>query len=348
MKDFLHKIAKETDLFLAEHPLKNVDLLYLEKGLTHLTDAGGKRLRPALMILFGLNLGAKLDSLLPIAAAAEIFHTWTLVHDDIIDNDDLRRGEETTHLMLRKFVDAKSTAKVDDFGRNMAILTGDLQQAWVNQLVLGAKDLIPTTKLLSILEYIATTLTPRLICGEALDVEFEYRAPKSSHEIKRMMVNKTSALLEFCSQSGVLLALPEATYQSELVQQAKAFAQGIGLAFQLQDDILGIFGKQGTFGKPVGSDLVQGKQTLLMHYTKELATPDQLEELNQLSRIDDLTDAKLRKAQEIIQECGALKAVQLEAEELINSSLSILQFFPDNKYRKLLIELTDYITAREK
>ena len=348
MKDFLIEMAKETDNYLATHPLKNVDLPYLERGITHLPDAGGKRLRPALLILFGLNLGADLKTLLPIAAAAEIFHTWTLVHDDIIDNDDLRRGKETTHLMLRKYVEAETVSKVSEFGTSMAILTGDLQQAWVNQLVLGAKDRIPTYKLFSILEYIATTLTPRLICGEALDVEFEYREPSSSREIKMMMENKTSALLEFCTQSGVLLAIPEATYQSKLVQKAKEFAKAIGLAFQLQDDILGIFSKQGTLGKPIGSDLIQGKHTLLKHYTKELATPAQLEELSQLSRGDHLTDIALRKAQEIIQTCGALKAVQLEAEDAINLSLSILQSFPDNNYRKILIELTGYITSREK
>ena len=348
MKDFLIKIAKETDEFLAKNPLKNVNLPYLEKGISHLTDAGGKRIRPALLILFGLNLGADLHTLLPIAAASEIFHTWTLVHDDIIDNDDLRRGKETTHLMLQKYVKAETGSKVENFGTNMAILTGDLQQAWVNQLVLGAKNLIPIDQLFAILEHIASTLTPRLICGEALDVELEYRTPTSSDEIKLMMENKTSALLEFCTQTGVLLAQPETTYQSELVQKAKEYAKAIGLAFQLQDDILGVFGEKRTLGKPIGSDLIQGKHTLLQHYTKELATPSQLQELSQICQVDQLSTDALKKAQHIIENCGALAAVQLEAEDAINSSLSILLSFPDNKYRKILIELTHYITSRER
>ncbi|MCK5834436.1 MAG: polyprenyl synthetase family protein [Lentisphaeria bacterium] len=344
----MNEITTATDNYLATHPLKNVDLAYLEKGITHLTDAGGKRIRPALLILFGLNLGAKLESLLPIAAASEIFHTWTLVHDDIIDNDDLRRGKETTHRMLRKFVKADTTTKVDNFGTSMAILSGDLQQAWVNQLVLEAKACIPTDKLFSILEYIASTLTPKLICGEALDVELEYREPKSSDEIKMMMENKTSVLLGFCTQTGVLLALPEATYQNKLVQKAKEFAESIGLAFQLQDDILGLFGKQDTLGKPIGSDLIQGKHTLLKYYTDELATASQLQQLNQLSQANSITDEDLKKVQEIVRNCGALKAVEEKANEAINRSLSILESFPDNKYRTILRELTYYITAREK
>ncbi len=348
MKTELSSVAEQINHFLDTNRLTHISPDYLAEAVTHLVKNGGKRIRPALLCWFAQTLGASIDKLLPIAAATEIYHTWTLVHDDIVDNDDTRRGKPATHTHLKNYaVDHFGTD--NNFGVNMGILTGDLQQAWVNKLVLnGLQTGCKAETILAILDRINSYLTPKLIDGEATDVEFESREPKNVEEVIQMMGNKTGILLEFCAQTGVLLAKDGSNYSDSDVTEAGNFARNCGLAFQLQDDILGIFADESKLGKPVGSDLCCGKQTVLMLKTKALASEKDIDFLNSLTAKELLNSEELSKAQRIIEECGALKEVQTMAQQFSNSAMESLQNFPKNQYRDYLEQFCHYMTNREK
>ncbi len=346
MIDFLKATSLEVEAYIKANFLKNVDVDYLQSGMLHLFNSGGKRIRPGLLTLFGLNCGADKAALIPLASACEIFHTWTLVHDDIIDNDDSRRGRSTTHIMLDQFAVDHFSKPTDSFGSNMAILSGDLQQAWVYQLVLGARNEIGAEKCLLIIDELSSVLTSKLICGEAVDVEFEHRAPESSQKILEMMANKTSALLEFCAMTGVLVATEGATYDHPLVKKAGVFAKSAGLAFQLQDDILGIYGEARTVGKPIGSDLILGKHTLLRQYCQELASAKDFAVIESFVGRKALSLHELESARTIIRACGALKHVEDMARNMIDEAVLQLPNFPQNTYNAMLRELAEFMYQR--
>ena len=133
---------------------------------------GGKMLRPALLqATCGLFDDAQMTKSLPVAAAVEVFHDWTLVHDDVIDNDDLRRGQPSTHCRVAAGVSNQSRERAREFGIHMAILAGDVQQQWSNHLILSAP--VGDAVKLAILNRLNGFIGPQLISGEAEDVEFE-------------------------------------------------------------------------------------------------------------------------------------------------------------------------------
>lgn len=348
MKTELSAVVEQINQYLDSHKLDNISPAYLAEAACHLLKSGGKRIRPALLCWFAQLLDTPAQKVIPIAAATEIYHTWTLVHDDIIDNDDTRRGAPSTHVLLKNYA-AACFGVNNNFGVNMGILTGDLQQAWVNKLVLnGLETGCRPDSILAVIDRINSYLTPKLIDGEATDVEFESRSPENVEEVIRMMGNKTGVLLEFCAQTGVLLAKDGSDYTDSDVVKAGNFAKSCGLAFQLQDDILGIFADESKLGKPVGSDLCCGKQTVLMLKTKEKASEEEVAFLNSLTEKELLSSKELTKAQEIIRNCGALKEVQDMAGEFTDSALKSIQGFPKNQYRDYLEEFCHYMTNREK
>ena len=349
IKEELAIIASKTDNYLLSHPLRNIHPEYLEISLLHLLKNGGKRMRPALLNWFcGLN-GGDLNQSLPIGAGMEIYHTWTLVHDDIIDKDLTRRGNPTTHVVLAEYARGNFEGKGhDEFGNSMAILTGDLQQAWALELVANSISTgVKPEVALGLISRINSYLTPSLISGEAIDVEFEYRQALDDNEIIKMMNLKTGALLEFCAQAGTCIALNIVDFNHPLVKSAGNFALKCGAAFQLQDDILGVYGEAPKFGKPLGTDICSGKKTLLMQKTFEKCTALEREYIISLNKSETLTVAQLNKVQAICQTSGALESINQIATDFVNEALDELTKFPKNLYTRLLISWAEYVTARK-
>ena len=346
MKTEISLVAQQVNHYLEKNRLNHISPEYLAKSAFYLIQNGGKRIRPALMIWFAQLYGSTTEKVLPVASAGEVFHTWTLVHDDIIDKDETRRGKPATHTFLKDYA-VKQFGNDNDFGVNMGILTGDLQQAWVNKLVLNSLQTgcRPET-VLAVLNRINNCLTPLLINGEATDVEFESRAPVNIQEVIDMMKHKTSILLEFCAQTGVVIAGDLDCYESKEVVNAGIFARNCGLAFQLQDDILGVFAEENRLGKPVGSDLCAGKQTVMILKTAELAATDDLAFIKGLKGQSCLNKSQLKKARDIIAGCGALKAVEKLAQSFSEAALEALKQCPENKYRTYLNTFCHYMTDR--
>ncbi len=259
----------------------------LYEPMTYILGLGGKRLRPVLTLLITDALQADYRKALPAALALEVFHNFSLVHDDIMDAAPLRRGKATIH---------------KKWDLNTAILSGDAMLIRSYQLFEAYKpDLFR-----SMVQLFSKTALE--VCeGQQYDVDFENREAVSIDEYLQMIRSKTAVLLGACMQAGAMVA-----GAADDIQQA-AYEYGIylGLAFQLQDDYLDTFGDAATFGKQIGGDIIENKKTYLYLRSTELSDPDSKKELEHLYSIrpQDAT-AKIDRVKELFERSGAVKAVQ--------------------------------------
>lgn len=316
---------------------------------------GGKRLRPGILLFSAGAVGGDEKKAIPAAAAVEIFHTWTLVHDDIIDRDTLRRGRETIHHYFYQTTieDGRShyhlePTEAHHYGVSLAILTGDIQHGWGIAMMteLTQQCGIDPRITLALIEELDTKVLNTLVEGEVLDIQFSYRPVDSltPELIEEMLWKKTGALYAFCGRAGARIGLErlEHPYVSALSQ----FAALCGTAFQLQDDILGIAGDPITVGKPVGSDLREGKKTLVLYYAWQNATSAEKEFLNHILGCPDVDEASVQEASELLRRRGGISQVAERARQLVNQGLSYLEAIPPSPYREFLSQWAEFILTR--
>ena len=351
----LKQVCLEIDLLLTRETLPDtVRPHYLAESIRAYPGRGGKRLRPALLMWCCGLLGGAPSKARHAALAVEIYHNWTLVHDDIIDQDETRRGKPACHALLRSAFPlaahpGESNESRDKFGCDMAILTGDIQHGWaIDSLTRATADGVRPEIVLALVRRMAGWLTPALISGEALDVEFPHRDEVSAPEIEVMLALKTGALLQFAAETGAMIALDSADPERCEVREVGTFARCAGIAFQLIDDWLNIFGDEQKIGKPVGSDLREGKKTMLLSLTLELADPASADELRTFIGKPDLTAAEMAAAREIMQESGAEEKILAVANQFAIDAANILHHLPDNRYRDLLDVWLDQLVNRTK
>lgn len=253
---------QETDSFreLIDRELATQDLSGEPKELydpiSYILSNGGKRARPILVMMASRLFNDDLSKPLPAALAVEIFHNFTLVHDDIMDNAPLRRGKETVH---------------EKWGNNVAILSGDAMMVKAyEQLVKCAPEHLH--KVLSIFNAAALNVCE----GQQMDMNFQDDIQVSIEQYVRMIELKTSILLAASLKMGAVLG-GASDEQADLLWD---FGRNIGIGFQLQDDILDAYGDEGKFGKQVGGDIVAGKKTFLWLKALELGDEVVEKELN--------------------------------------------------------------------
>jgi geranylgeranyl diphosphate synthase type I len=205
-------------------------------------EATGKRIRPLLVLLATASCGASWQLALPAAAAVELVHNFSLVHDDIQDNSPKRRGRDTTWVK---------------WGAPMAINVGDALFVMSNQAIVDLKEYYPADVVMKAAEILHNTCLD-LTRGQFMDMSFEGRRDVHVEEYWHMISGKTSALLAACTQIGALLGGAD----DELREVYRSYGHYLGLAFQVQDDILGIWGDESVSGKSAASDLVEGKNSL--------------------------------------------------------------------------------------
>jgi geranylgeranyl diphosphate synthase type I len=237
------------------------------------------------------------------------------------------------------------------YGKNFAILAGDIQQGWAaNTLLKSLKTGVSPELTIHLSRRLHELVNRELISGEALDIEMPYvKMTRLSPAIIENMLNlKTGALLRYCAETGALIGLKSAKFANDRrVEKIGEFASMAGIAFQLKDDWLGIFGNEEKLGKPIGSDLSEWKPTLLLYLTwKKLPLPER-HKLTDLLGQDSYSAKELDFIRKLMRETGAEKKVIQRSEFLANSAKGILLSFPDNKYRKLLFALSLYLTTRE-
>ena len=328
---------------------------------THLQEAalsyvrrGGKSLRAMVLLLSCSAVGGKETQALPAAAAVEIYHLWTLVHDDIIDRDELRRGGQTVHHDFHQRA-SKELGYLEEearhYGLTLAILAGDLQQAWAVSLLseLYQKGNVDPGLVLGLIRELEGRVTPILLEGETLD--FRYAALSvsqlSQKRILEMLWKKTANLYEFCGRAGALIGLGRLELEDPRVCSLAAFTGKCGLAFQLQDDLLGAVGNQDKLGKPVGSDILEGKKTLIAYLAFNRANEGEREKLERIFGNRQATAEEIQEVVRCFQESGALDDVQSLARTYLQEALEALETLPPSNPKDLLTLWADYMLNRE-
>ncbi len=335
-------------------------------GLTHLVSEphlrdyllsyplrGGKSLRPALVALAAGATGdnENITRTLPLQAAVELYHNWTLIHDDIIDEDDFRRGKPSLHreieAAVRKSDDDEGAEK---YGRDIAILVGDLMHGFVNLVLLRLLEKgIDPEVVLSLLRLMHAELTPALVDGETEDVRFcrEKVGDVTENQVLEMLEGKTAALFEYCGTAGAMVGLNTQDPSEPKIKALAGFSRAAGLAFQIQDDILGLVGNQEKLGKPRGSDLREGKHTLLLLHAFKEGSADQTDKIRPLIGKSDITTAEVDLVEEILREIGTIDHVNRIAINYIESALPFLEELEPSASRDLLSGLAQFMIERE-
>lgn len=270
--------------------------------IKYILSLGGKRIRPALTLLVCDIFGTDFKKAIPAALAVELFHNFSLIHDDIMDDAPLRRGRKTVH---------------EKWDVNTAILSGDAMLILAYQFFENYEPHIfrELAKLFS--------ETAIQVCeGQQLDMDFETRDQVEISEYLKMIEQKTAVLLGAAMKMGAIVANASESDKETMYQ----FGKNLGIAFQLQDDYLDVFGNPETFGKQVGGDIIANKKTFLYLKASKEGTTEVAEELSHLFSINprDPSD-KISSVKEIFIKTNAAEASKLEIERYSNLSYSLLE-----------------------
>lgn len=256
--DVIKPLIQIFEKYLSEHPLTR-EPINLYQPADYILSLGGKRLRPV-FVLMGYDFYQKdVEKSLNAAMAVEVFHNFTLLHDDIMDNASIRRGKPTVHVK---------------YNTNTAILTGDVMMIQAYQYLMDYKDSMTVVELLNVFNKMAFEVCE----GQQMDMDFETQNDVTIDQYIQMITLKTSVLMAASIQMGAILAGANEADQKHLYE----FAKNFGIAFQLQDDVLDTFGKADHVGKRIGGDIIQNKKTYLYLKTLELADDHQKIELTRL------------------------------------------------------------------
>ncbi len=284
---------------------------------THLIDAGGKRIRPILVLLTSKAYGNQQHTDITLAAAIELIHAATLLHDDVVDNSQLRRGRKTANAVW----DNAASVLVGDFLYSRAFqLIVDIESQEILQMLAGATNTIST--------------------GEVLQLQNRHNPHITEQDYLNVLRYKTGALFSAATQTGAILAYRP----DEEVKLMANFGESLGLAFQLADDALDFSANPSALGKNLGDDLADGKMTMpLLHALKNADLNDQ--QTIQDAIINGDTEA-LPILQNIIQKTNSIAYTLQVAESAIHEAQRCLQVLPPTPYKEALINLTDLIIHR--
>lgn len=288
----------------------------LVDAVSDLAGAGGKRLRPALVFhAYRACGGVDEARALRLALSTELLHTYLLIHDDIMDHAEVRRGLPAAHVAFaQRHREAGFRGDAEDFGRTMAILAGDLAASYSNELFVSAAGSSPRR---DELESAFATMCQEVIHGQYLEILASYLDRPTADDLERVLRLKSGRYsVERPTELGALLADADAATLAELARYGSA----LGEAFQLQDDLLGLFGDAATVGKPVGGDLLEGKFTFLVLHALEAATGAERELLEAVRGHRDAPPEQVRRAVAVIADSGARDAVQRMISERLDQA----------------------------
>jgi geranylgeranyl diphosphate synthase type I len=347
LESFRQKLENELGLWLAVKQDQAKEVVPASEELTGvLSDyvfRGGKRLRPALLYYSYRSCGGASDeTVLPLAMAVELLHTYLLAHDDIMDRAELRRGEPAVHLVFRDLHRSRDWAgDSDHFGQSVAILLGDLAQAYSMELFAST----PADENGPELRQAFCSMVQEVIVGQYLEMTAGYREDLGEEELLRVLRMKSGRYsVEWPMHLGAILAGAGAETREGLC----GYGSLMGEAFQLQDDLLGMFGDPETVGKPVGEDLAEGKFTVLIHHALRQAPPAGREQLAAALGNPDLTPEDVSGAQAVIRETGAEEKVVQMIDERMGAAQAILASLELEPEGKRFFEgLVEYLRGRE-
>jgi len=301
----------------------------LYRAARQIIDAGGKRLRPFLVLKSCKLVEGREEDAIPTAAALELLHTFTLIHDDIMDQDEKRRGVPTVHTQ---------------WGIPIAIVAGDLLFAKVYEAITSYTDTKHVTpkRILQVLKEISEATI--ILCeGQTRDMMFESKETVSEEEYLEMIIGKTAALFETSARCGGILG---GATKSQ-VEHLGEFGRYSGIAFQVIDDVLALTADEKVLKKPVGNDIRAGKRTLIVVYALEKASKSQRKTILETLGNKDASPERIRETIELIDSLGAIDYAKEVAEKYIERAKEALASFPASEDREDLISLSDLIFARQ-
>jgi geranylgeranyl diphosphate synthase type II len=289
----------------------NCEAQKLIDPVRYVLSKGGKRLRPVIALLSCNLFTDKIDDAIMPAVGLEVFHNFTLVHDDIMDQAPVRRGLSTVH---------------QKWNSNQAILSGDVMAFVSNDCFLQT----PSASLLKVFR-VFNKAAVEVCVGQQLDMDFEKAAIVRQVEYLRMIELKTAVLLAASVKIGAIIGGAD-DKDSDLMYE---FGKNLGLAFQIQDDLLDVWGDVKIFGKASGGDIVANKKTLPLVKAMETATGEQLKQLQKLFALNDMDpEEKIKKVIDIYDKLNIRDVTEVMAYDYINTAFGFLQKVNVDETRK--------------
>ncbi len=310
------ELEKVEDLMLHDLESENPELTEM---CQYVISSGGKRLRPALCIMSYGAVGGK-DMMKPVkvGAAFEIIHSATLVHDDINDQGEIRRGRKTLH---------------KEYTVSKAIIAGDYMFAMGFRLLAAEAP--------QIVDYIVDA-SASMGAGEFVQKDFEHASSVTEDDYIEIITGKTAKLFEASSKSGAAVANADGA----MLEALGNFSHYIGLAFQIVDDTLDVTGDPHNTGKAVGTDLIEGKPTLPVIYAMQ--DPDKGPRLIELFEKADVTTDDVAEALELIRSTDSVDRCLSKAREYVDEAVGCMDSVPDSIYKDALLDLASYIVRRDR
>jgi|TARA_B110001469_G_scaffold106078_1_gene105738 octaprenyl-diphosphate synthase len=307
---------KAVDAAIIEHLSSQVPMV--EKIGQYIIESGGKRLRPLLVLLAARACGYQQQQHITLAAVVEFIHTATLLHDDVVDTSDLRRGKPTAN---------------NKWGNSSSVLVGDFLYSRAFQMLvsIGHIDVMGTL----------SNATNVIAEGEVLQLLNAKNPDVSEADYLHVILGKTAMLFEAASQTGAQLAQAS----NEQTEALRRFGRHLGIAFQLIDDLMDYTGDQSSMGKNVGDDLAEGKPTLPLIHAMAHAAEDERKLIRKAIRQGSCED--IDKIQSILIRCGSLDYTRARATQETQDALDCLNIVNDSPYKQSLADLCTLALTRQ-
>jgi geranylgeranyl diphosphate synthase type I len=318
------RIAEKVNAFIDLHVKGSPPELY--DASLHLIRAGGKRLRPFATLKFHCLYSSDEDAALPAAVALELVHNFTLIHDDIMDRDDMRHGVATVH---------------KKFGEPLAILAGDVLFAEAYKLISETPAFEGDFRRVNQAIRLLSSSFIVLCEGQAIDVEAAAGQFYTEKQYYEMIEKKTAALFEASAAMGVLTG----NGSDEDMENAKMYARNVGLAFQMVDDLLGVVGEPSVTGKPVGGDLKEGKKTLPIYLAVQRSGAQDRRLIESVWGRSDAKQEDVEAAVEVVRKLGIDRETKRRALAHIDAALSHLERMSGGD-KRWLVELAHFVVER--
>lgn len=289
----------------------------------YLQSSGGKRLRPSLLLLAARLTGGGVasETALQLGAVVELIHAATLVHDDVIDAAETRRGRPSTNVK---------------WGNHTCVLAGDWLYMQSFQIALRERSFQVLDLLIS--------LTQMMVEGELLQLERIGHIEISEADCMQLVDRKTACLFSVCAKLGAV----SSNASNEVQDKLGEYAWNLGMAFQLVDDLLDFTSREETLGKPVGGDLREGKVTLPLVYALERATPEEREMVATILRQRNYDEVPFSRIYSMVKKYRGIERVKERAQAFTEQARQIISEFPESRYQRALLAVTELVTERDR
>ena len=293
----------------------------VSKIAQYLQGNGGKRLRPMLLLTSCRLFGAPGQGAIQLAAVMELIHTATLVHDDVIDDAESRRGKPSANVV---------------WGNHTSVLAGDWLYMQAFQIALRLQNFEVLGRLI--------TLTQQMVDGELLQLERIGKLDVSEADSMELIDRKTASLFSACTRLGALVGGADEDSQARLAD----FGWNLGMAFQMVDDILDFTSRESILGKPVGNDLREGKMTLPLIYSMQRATPGERAKVQIVLEEKSYDRVPFADILQILRRYRGIERARERAQEFTDKARALLATFPETPAQRALLAATDIVADRDR